>query len=145
MKNERIINTAKKSVTFDDRLFAVLEADRMDPTETDRSLFLRRLFERRYYGAEVREVPPSARSVLEKIAAGKFKRSSKDGRLTVTRGISFELDMLEVFEADHNAIPSRDRSQFIAELLEERYYGQKMRPVSDSAKRVLKQIAARRR
>ena len=56
--------------------------------------------------------------------------------------------MFDVFEADRLAMPSRDRSQFIGELLESRYYGQKMRPVSAAARKILekekKNAAARR-
>ena len=91
---------------------------------------------------------PGAEAVLAKIAAGKFKRVNIGGRFTITRSISFDLVMFDVFEADRLAMPSRDRSQFIGELLESRYYGQKMRPVSAAARKILekeKKAAAARR
>lgn len=145
---DRPITTTTTSITFDDRLFAVMEADRGEQATGDRSLFIRRLLEGRYYGAEVRPVAPGAEAVLAKIAAGKFKRVNIGGRFTITRSISFDLVMFDVFEADRLAMPSRDRSQFIGELLESRYYGQKMRPVSAAARKILekeKKAAAARR
>lgn len=60
------------------------------------------------------------------------------------RSISFDLDLADVWDADRSAVPSRDNSQWVEALLEERFYGQKMRPISEAAQRELKQIAAGR-
>ncbi len=49
---------------------------------------------------------------------------------TVTRSISFDEQLFEVMEMDRETRPARDRSQFIRELLEARYFGEAARPVS---------------
>ena len=142
---DRPITTITKSITFDDRLFALMEADRQAEPEMDRSMFVRRLIEQRYYAEQMRPVSAAAEKLIKQIGAGKFKRVMNGDRYAVTRSISFDLGLIEVFDADRSSLPSRDRSQWVSELLEERFYGQKMRPISDAAQRELKQIIAGRR
>ena len=88
---------------------------------------------------------PEAEKLLKQITAGRFKRVLVNDRFAVTRSISFDLDLADVWDADRSAVPSRDNSQWVEALLEERFYGQKMRPISEAAQRELKQIAAGRR
>lgn len=142
---DRPITTTTASITFDDRLFALMEADRKAEPEMPRTQYVRKLLERRYYAEEMRPISAQAEKLIKQITAGKFKRVLNVDRYAVTRSVSFDLDLLEVFEADRSALPSRDRSTWIGELLEERFYGQKMRPISEAAQRELKQIAAGRR
>ena len=83
---------------------------------------------RRYFKTE-----EEARNAIDQHLAGEEVVNKRD------------LDLADVWDADRSAVPSRDNSQWVEALLEERFYGQKMRPISEAAQRELKQIAAGRR
>lgn len=64
---------------------------------------------------------------------------------TVTRSVSFDEQAFEIMEADRTGMPERDRSQYIRELLEERYFGVPSRPLSPSAKAMVAAILKKTR
>lgn len=64
---------------------------------------------------------------------------------TVTRSISFDETLFDFMEHDRETTPARDRSQFIRELLEDRYYGVKARPMSAATKAKVESVLKKSR